>query len=193
MARTTHADQRRGEIAEAVWRIILRDGLHTVSVRSVAREAEVSMGSLRHYFASQAELLLFAMSTVMDRVEHRLASLVLPEDPRSAARAALAELLPLDRERAAENEVWLAFTARALVDASLRAVRDEAYDRLRSGCEWWVRALLPFDASEAQVELETDRLFALLDGLAVHAAMRPVEAASGRMLAVLHHHISSVT
>jgi AcrR family transcriptional regulator len=190
--RVVDAVERRREIAEAVWRVIVREGLDHVSVRSVAREAGVSMGSLRHYFLTQAELLSFAMRTVMDRIERRLAALTLPDDPRAAAETALAELLPLDSERAVENEVWLAFTARAMVDPGLRSVRDEAHDRLRSGCQRWVRLLVPDGTTPARVELETDRLFALLDGLAVHAAVRPQEAISGRLTAVLHHHLGTI-
>jgi Uncharacterized protein conserved in bacteria len=51
--------ERRRELAEAVWRVIRRDGLEQASVRNVAREADLSMGSLRHYFATQSELMAF--------------------------------------------------------------------------------------------------------------------------------------
>ena len=43
-------EERRRDLAEAVWRVVRRDGLERASVREVAREAGVSMGSLRHYF-----------------------------------------------------------------------------------------------------------------------------------------------
>ena len=46
----------------------------------------------------------------------------------------LAELLPLDDERRAENEVWLAFWSRVMVDPALRDLNDEGYDALRAGC-----------------------------------------------------------
>jgi hypothetical protein len=101
--------------------------------------------------------------------------------------------LPLDAERQAENDVWLAFTARALVDPELRALRDEAYDLLRSGCQRWVQQLVPPGASAPEIDLETDRLFALLDGLAVHAAMRPKQATAQRLIAVLDHHLDQIT
>lgn len=39
----------------------------------------------------------------------------------------------MDAERAAENQVWLAFPARALVDPDLRALCEKAHDALRSG------------------------------------------------------------
>jgi predicted DNA-binding transcriptional regulator YafY len=104
---------------------------------------------------------------------------------------ALAELLPLDAERQAENQVWLAFTAAALVDPDLRTLRNEAYDLEREGCRRWVRRLRPA-AAPREVNLETDRLFALLDGLAVHAAMRPDQATTKRLLAVLTCHLEQV-
>jgi AcrR family transcriptional regulator len=166
-------DERRRRLAQAVWQVVRRDGLERASVREVAREAGVSMGSLRHYFGTQSELLIFAMRMVMDRIEHRVAALRPADDPRQAAERALAELLPLDSERQAENEVWLAFTARALVDPQLRALRDEAYDLLRDACRRWVSLLLAPRSAARDIDLETERLFALLDGLAVHGAMRP--------------------
>ncbi|MGG7655293.1 TetR/AcrR family transcriptional regulator [Kocuria rosea] len=184
-------DERRKDLAEAVWRVVRRDGLERASVREVAREAGVSMGSLRHYFGSQSELLIFAMRMVIERIEERVASLPLSEDPRQDAERVLSELLPLDHQRQMENEVWLAFTARSLVDPALRALRDEAYDALRAACRRWISRLLPPGRSE--LEVETDRLFALLDGLAVHAAMRPVEASPERLLAVLNYHLDGVT
>ena len=104
---------------------------------------------------------------------------------------ALAELLPLDAERRTENEVWLAFTARAMIDPELRSLRDEAYEALRNGCRGWVERLLP-GATDTEAELETERLFALLDGLAVHAAMRPRRATPERLLAVLDHHLDQL-
>ena len=111
---------RRRELAQAVWRVVRRDGLERASVREVAREADVSTGSLRHYFGSQSELMVFAMRLVIEHIEERLAALEIPADPLPAARAVFAELLPLDEERQAENEVWLAFTARSLVEPELR-------------------------------------------------------------------------
>jgi AcrR family transcriptional regulator len=165
--------------------------LDRASVRAVAQEAGLSMGSLRHYFGSQSELRIFAMRMVMERIEQRILALQLPDDPLQAARMALAELLPLDAERQAENQVWLAFTAAALVDPDLRTLRNEAYDLEREGCRRWVRRLRPA-ATPREVNIETDRLFALLDGLAVHAAMRPDKATAKRLLAILTCHLEQV-
>ncbi|MWK38604.1 TetR family transcriptional regulator [Actinomadura sp. J1-007] len=185
-------EERRRDVAAAVWRVVRRDGLDQASVRNVAREAGLSPGSLRHYFASQSGLLAFTLRTVTERIERRIAALPDEPDPRRRAAAVLAELLPMDAERAAENEVWLAFTSRSMVDPELRALRDEGYEALRSGCRALVAALAGPDRSDGAVERETDRLHALVDGLAVHAATRPDRLTPARMAAALESHLDDL-
>lgn len=186
---------RRRELAEAVWRVIRRDGLEQASVRKVAREAGLSMGSLRHYFATQSELLGFAMRMVIERIDGRVAALEPTGGARERVERVLAELLPFDDARRAENEVWLAFTARAMVDPELRTLRDEGYDVLREACRNLVGTLTEAGELRAglDAELEAERLFALLDGLAVHAAMRPELHPPPRLTAVISRHLDELT
>lgn len=184
--------QRRSEVAEAVWRVVRRDGLDHASVRNVAREAGLSMGSLRHYFATQSELLIFTLQTVIDRIEQRLTAIPVDKDPRQWAELFLAELLPLDADRVAENQIWLAFTARALVDADLRALRDAAYAGLRGGCRSVVRALVASEVSESEIELEGDRLQALVEGLALNGTLRPDIVTPTLAQAIIARHLDSL-
>ena len=195
MPKVVDVDARRTELAEAVWRVVRRDGLDHASVRNVAREAGLSMGSLRHYFGSQAELLAFAMRLVMQRARGRIEALDLSScGPRRAVELMISEVLPLDAERRAEAEVWLALTGKALVDPTLRALRDEAYDGLSELCERSIRALV--ESGEAahglDVDLETERLYAVLDGLAVHAAIRPQRVTAEGVTAVLARHLDGL-
>ncbi|MER7172777.1 TetR/AcrR family transcriptional regulator [Streptomyces mesophilus] len=193
MPKVVDPQLRRTELAEAVWRVIRRDSLEHASVRNVAQEAGLSTGSLRHYFSSQSELMVFAMRMVIDRIEQRIerrtAALGAECDPLRRADTVLAELLPLDAERRAENEVWLAFTARSMTDPTLRALREESYDRLRAGCRGLVTGLI---GPGRDPELESARLHALVDGLAVHAAMRPDAATAESMRAVIAAHLSEL-
>lgn len=188
-------DARRTELAEAVWRVILRDGLDRASVRNVAREAGLSMGSLRHYFGSQTELLAFAMRLVTERARRRIQALDLSSvGPRRAVELVLLEVLPLDAGRRAEAEVWLALTGKALVEPTLHALRDEADDGLRELCGWSVRALVESGEAvlELDVDLETERLYAVIDGLAVHAVVRPERATAENLTAVLARHLDGL-
>ena len=184
--------RRRAELADAVLRVIGRNGLEHASVRNVAQEAGLSMGSLRHYFTSQSELMAFAFRTVIERIESRLAALPTESDPRRRAERALVELLPLDAGRRAENEVWLAFTARAAVDPTLAALRDEGYDALRAGCTAIVADLAEAGLAPDDVPAEADRLHALLDGLAVHAAMRPGLHTADSLAAAVARHLDAL-
>jgi AcrR family transcriptional regulator len=134
MPRLVDATQRRAAIAEAVWTVIRRDGLQRASVRNVAREAGLSMGSLRHYFSTQSELLCFAMELVGERARARVRALQPASDPRRTAERLLFELVPLDDERRAESEVWLAYTGQALVDPDQRAIHQRIHDQLHGAC-----------------------------------------------------------
>jgi AcrR family transcriptional regulator len=183
-------EQRRRELAEAVWRVIRRTGVDGASVRAVAHEAGWSAGALRHYFRTQSELLDFAIELAAERISQRVGALELADDPRRAVEQLLSELLPLDDERRAENEVWLAFTARALIDPELRARHAEIDAALRAAALRAVEMLgLPAGRERA---LEAERLHALLDGLALHAAMQPKRMRPRRIIAVLRRHLDEL-
>ena len=132
---------RREQLAAALWRVVVRDGVEAASLRRVAAEAGWSVGSLRHYFETQADLLHFAMELVVTRVTDRVAALPQETDPVAAATGLLHQFLPLDADRRAEMEVWLAFASRALVDPSLRELRDEAHTGVRGVCRRAVELL----------------------------------------------------
>jgi AcrR family transcriptional regulator len=194
MPKLVDHEERRRELGEAVWRVIRRDGVDAASVRNVADEAGWSAGALRHYFNSQSELLAFAMQLVVDRVEDRVAALDRRAEPRRGVEQRLHELLPIDDERRAENEVWLAFTGRALVDPQLRARHEEVDEALRMAC---ARALEELGNAGRlrpglDTELEAERLHGLLDGLALHTAMRPERISSQRIRSVVARHLDSL-
>jgi AcrR family transcriptional regulator len=194
MPKLVDHEQRRRELAGAVWRVIRSRGIDAASIRNVANEAGWSAGALRHYFSTQSELLTFAMQMVVERIEARVAALEPPADARRAVEQRLHELLPLDEERRAENEVWLAYAGRALVDPQLRARHEEVDEALREAC---VGALGELDRAGRlrpglDLELEAERLHGLLDGLALHTAMRPDRVAPALIRSVLARHLDSL-
>jgi AcrR family transcriptional regulator len=180
-------DARREELAQAVWAVVRDRGVDQASVRVVAAQAGFSPGSLRHYFATQSELLSFALQAVDDRVRARLAALDRDPEPKRAARQVLHELLPLDDERRAENEVWLAFTARAMVDPSLRDLHDRVDEALRAAYVGIAEALGLDDP-----QLEAERLHAVMAGLCVHAALDGQRLPADRIRAVIDRHLDSL-
>ena len=176
MPKQVDHDVRREELAAALWRLVMRDGIEAASIRRVAAEAGCSGGSLRHYFATQGDLLVFAMELVTRRAAERIDALPAEGDARTQAGRVLREVLPLDDERRAEMQVWLAFVMQAVVEPRLRALLEEAHASLRSLCEQLASALGSGDGQ---------RLHAFVDGLALHAVMAPEEMTPGRIVALL--------
>lgn len=195
MPRVVDADARRTDLAKAVWRVIARDGLEGASVRRVAQEAGLSTGSLRHYFTSQSELLSFALERVGERIDERIHALEPRPDQRRHVQAMVEEMLPLDEERRAECEVWLAFTARALVDPSLAGLRASIDLRLREAFTLMIGRLA--DAGLLRPRLgratEAERLYALVDGLIVHALLSPRPADERWVADVVAAHLEDLT
>jgi AcrR family transcriptional regulator len=194
MPKIVDHEERRRELALAVWRVIRDQGVERASVRTVAKEAGWSPGALRHYFTTQSELLAFAMRLVVERIEGRIGALKRATDPRKAVEQVLHELLPLDDERRAENEVWLAFTARALVDPELRDLHSEVHDALHEACASSLATLTAARANPASpaTALQVERLHALVDGLAVHTALRPDLMTPEHIVAVMRLHLNAL-
>src|SRR5919198_1840349 len=71
MPRIVDHEQRRAEVAAAVWRIVSRDGLEAATVRRVAAETGMSTSVVSHYFAGKDDLLRLAFRIVVARGRDR--------------------------------------------------------------------------------------------------------------------------
>jgi len=188
-------DGRRDEIAEAVWRIVARDGVSAVSIRDVATEAGLAVGSVRHVFGSKAELLEYSMALVHERVAQRVQAHFVRKDPRKLAEAVLSEMLPLDDRRRVEMAVNMAVVAESPSHPSLRRVALDAQHAIAGACSAVLEILQSHNLIRADIDLayETDRLHALIDGLALHALtatrkdLRPK-----KVLGVLQAHLAAL-
>jgi AcrR family transcriptional regulator len=186
-------EERRAELARAVWRLAAREGVEALTVRRVAAEGGWSTGALVHYFRDKEELILFAFETTVDRVGRRLrAAAERADDPLDLARALLVEGLPLDAERRAEVRVWFAVLGLAVTRPALARAERVAYRA-------W-RGRLAATLSEAQErgsldpELDCDReaaaLVALVDGLAVQGTFEPRTLPGDRLLELVDERLA---
>jgi TetR/AcrR family transcriptional regulator, transcriptional repressor of bet genes len=195
MPKVVDHEQRRAELAAAVWSLASREGLEAVTLRRVAEEAGWSTGALVHYFADKEELILFAFRTVADRVGRRLAEAAeRTSEPLELARSQLMEGLPLDRERQAEVRVWFAFLGLALTRPALartqrvtyRAWRERVADRLREAQEnGEIRA-------DLDCAVEAAALVALVDGLAIQATFEPRALSARRQTQLVDAHLDAL-
>lgn len=192
MPKFVDAALRRQEVVEAVFRIIAADGLERASLREVADEAGLAVGSVRHYFASSDELLAHAFGAVVDRIVGRLTAADerlgrLPsgtEEHHEGVLALLGELLPLDEERAVDACVWMAFKNAARTKPFLAAEADRSHRAVAAVMGRLVMALTAGDGGggeqpgfpgpdQQRLVTEAERLLATLDGLTMHALLQP--------------------
>lgn len=195
MPKIVDHEAQRMRIAWAVWQLVVRDGMGEVSVRNVAREAGLSQGAMRYYFSSQAELLLFSMQQVTEGVNRRIEALRQQDvPPRERVRNMLLEILPVDKVRRTEMQVWWAFVNQALVDESLHEHASQVYDALRQGMVDainWLRRKGELKPGLSPAR-EAERLYALVDGLAIHAILKPDAMPARTIRQVLDHHLDTL-
>ncbi|MET9290697.1 TetR/AcrR family transcriptional regulator [Streptomyces sp. NPDC003077] len=204
MPKLVDPDARRRQVVDALFRVVVRDGLQRTSLRAVADEAGLNIGSLRHYFSSQQELMDFAMQSMLDRLSGRLLQHVehigdLGRHPRAErlrlAADLLAELLPLDDRRRAEVTVFLDFNAAARTNPAFRELSHET----TTGARRLVRRVLTrLDDSGTlrpgrDLDIETERLTALLDGLGLSAVLHPEVVSAQTCTTVLLAHLDELS
>lgn len=176
MPKVVDHEQKRKLIAESAWNIIKEKGIEHASIRAVAAAAGLSPGALRHYFSTQDELLLFIVDYYLTRgVARAEERLEISPIPMKAAREILLLLLPLDTEKRTAVGVWWLFAIRSLTSLALQAKKDELTD----GLHYLTKAVLEILAeakllpSSVDIQLETLRLAAIVEGLTILALLRP--------------------
>lgn len=197
MPKIVDHDARREEIAQALWRVVRRDGMRAASVRTIAAEAGWSAGAVRYYFPDQAGLISFAMDLVARRVGDRISAIKHEGDITDIVLRYLEEVIPLDQERQAEFDVWLSFVAQAQAESGaggLRELLGPVQNSLRELCLSLVTGLSESGAlrSDLSIELETERLHALVDGLSLHVAIQPSRTTPARVRELLRQHLNSL-
>jgi AcrR family transcriptional regulator len=196
MPREADHDQRRRQIAAAVWRLAGRGGLEDVTLRQVAAEAGVSARLLQYYFGTRQQLLLGALTILNADAEEqartRLAALGDRPRSRDLVRGILLELLPLDDERRAHHLVHAVYFIRFLTDPDLRAVARDA----EPAVEDLVAALI-LGAQQAgdvpahvRPDLEAELLVAAASGL--QASLLLGQTSPERAAALLEHQLDRV-
>lgn len=190
MPKVVDHDERRREIAAAMWRILLRDGMGAVTVRALAGEAGWSVGAIRHYFKSQDELILFAMGEMLVSIAGRMGSLDFHSPDRTVLQNAIEEMIPLDRQRKVEAQIWFALLTRRIANPQVAVKAHDLDHVVRSTVRQVLLELATANLLSAgrDLEVEAVRLHALIDGLALHGLSdRPLDSPAAIRAAISTH------
>lgn len=169
MGQKSTAGHRAAALTDAVLEIVADRGLDQVTVREVATAANVSIGTVQHYFPTKDAMLVAAFDEVVRRIRARIASVELGPDVRSNLSAVLRELLPLDDQRAGEVRVQLAFAAHAAHSPALADVQRTVLDEISDALAEAFAHAWGTDPPGARCRHAAQAALATADGLALHA------------------------
>ncbi|MFI5691378.1 TetR/AcrR family transcriptional regulator [Kribbella sp. NPDC051586] len=182
----------KDRLIAAVLAIAATRGIDQATMREVAKEAGVSVGSVQYYCRTKDEMLLIACQHVVDRIMKRGQAVPRDGSVGSAIRAYAVEFLPLDDARAAEQRVYLAFAARASVTPALAQIQHTLTARLRSDCAAAFR--LARERGEGHGEFDAEAAaratVAIIDGLVLHLLTDPAGMSAAEAVEVLDSHLS---
>jgi AcrR family transcriptional regulator len=192
MPKIVDHEERRSQIAEATWRVILERGMEGATVRNIAKESGLSLGALRHYFSTQDELLVYAMKLVQERATARINEIAMKDLPlKEKILNILLEIVPTNEETMAEMQVWFAFTAYA-------RHKEDVFEAQQDGIFIGIKKIIGYLDNSGLLkknidsEIESERLYALIDGLALHAMLEPQRVNKARIVSVLIGHLDSI-
>lgn len=194
MPKIVDHEKQRHIVAEAALRVIERSGLEQATVRNIAEEAGLSVGSMRHYFSTQVELFAFCMNLFVHRIQERIEAWDFEGPILLDLKRLLLQFLPVDKERIMEMEVWFSFNAKALIYPELKRLSEDMQDGLYKASKFVIDTLVEQKLIRPGLDpdLETEKLYALVDGLAVHQLMQPKRLTADRLEAIIDQHLASL-
>ncbi|MBO1418745.1 TetR/AcrR family transcriptional regulator [Streptomyces sp. FH025] len=123
MPKLVDHEERRAHIIDALLRSAASSGLHSVTMRSVAVEAGVSVRLVQYYFDTKEQLLLAAMTRLAlrmgERVRNRVRATGATTDPRGIIEAVLLEAVPTGEESRAFHLIYTEYAVLSVTDPAL--------------------------------------------------------------------------
>lgn len=190
--------ERRTAVVDAVLRIAERDGLEHATLRNIATEAGLAIGSVRHYFTDHAEVMEVAMRELVDRLSARILAradaITASTDRRAAVESLLEEFLPFDGQRRLEAAAWLSFVSASRTEPRLRPFAERMQDGTRQIMGRIMQRVRDggLVAADVDIEVESQRLAALIDGLTLRAVLHPDRLDETTARTVLRRHLDSL-
>ncbi len=186
---------RRIEVSEAAWRVIVREGLDRTSIRAIARELDCTTGVITHYFRDKQELILFALNQVTENLKQAMQKVA--EKPLSIER--LVEMLctfsPLDTKRQEILKVWVAFLGYAVGRESLMVEHQTSAGQLREVIMQELVALQSAKIIREDIDtgMEANVLLALVNGIALDSLIQKQRLNPQQQKIVIRRYINGIS
>ncbi|QZY51317.1 MULTISPECIES: TetR/AcrR family transcriptional regulator [Microbacteriaceae] len=183
--------ERRQQVIEATFRLVVAEGIEGVSLRKVADESGLNIGSVRHYFDGHHDLLTAAAEEAGARMGHRLTAHraeglrgLTGEAALDALQALVEAVMPVDARRRDEAIVVVELIMASRTMPVFRAMSERMAADLAAVLR---EALDSLDVPD--VDLAAAQLAAVIGGLTLDTVTPHGALSVERMRAVLRAHL----
>ncbi|MGH9138997.1 MAG: TetR/AcrR family transcriptional regulator [Acidimicrobiales bacterium] len=175
MAKSIRDPAARARVVEAAWKVVADHGRDGATFRAIAAEAGVSTGYVTHYFEDKDVLLQAVLRHNNEQAGARVLGAAATARGLSALRLAVDAILPLDRQRRREWQVWGAFWSAAPSDAMAREGITAARQAMRDGLTAVLHQAVEDGelAEDLDLGYEGDRLLAVIAGVGLLSGLEP--------------------
>ena len=186
--------ERRLEVAEAAWRVIVREGLDRTSMRAIAQEMDCTTGVVTHYFRNKQELILFALHQVTERLQELMQQASAEQEGCDRLVAMLSSFLPIDQARQEILRVWVAFLGYAVGREELMADHQRSAGELRRVIIQELTELQNQGEIDAAVEPEQEAnvLLALVNGVSLDSLIQADSLSCQQQQVVLQRYVDGL-
>lgn len=187
-------NNRRVEVSEAAWRVIVREGLDRTSMRAIAQEMNCTTGVVTHYFRNKQELILFALHQVTEQLQVLMERAVVNYSGCDRLVAMLSSFLPFDQERQEILRVWVAFLGYAVGRDDLMADHQQSAGELRQVI---IQELLTLQKQkmirpDINPEVEANVLLALVNGISLDTLIQSQRLSTEQQETALRSHVNGL-
>jgi AcrR family transcriptional regulator len=185
---------RRIEVANAAWRVIVREGLDRASMRAIAQELGSSTGVVTHYFRDKEDLILFALERVFENVLEDMKVCTKGRQGIDRLEQMILTALPLNISDKDDWKVWVAFLGYSIGREHLVQQHRKRYDFLRQIISQELAELQTANLIRAGLDLalEANALIALVDGIGTGVVICPEQFSAEQQQYLVRRHINAL-
>ncbi len=185
---------RRIEVANAAWRVIVREGLDRTSMRAIAQELGSSTGVVTHYFRDKEALILFALERVFEHVLIDMQAAAQGRIGIEGLEQMICTALPLEMSDKDDWKVWVAFLGYSIGRKHLVIEHRKRYDLLRQFISQELANLQTANLIRADIDvtLEANALIALVDGIGTGVVIYPEQFSANQQRYLVQRHINAL-
>lgn len=138
MPKVIDHEQRRTEIIDITWQLIVEGGIEAATMREIAKRAGFANGALKHYFPGKDDIIKGAYERALGSITQQLQSHIEGLEGIAAIKAAMIHTLPLTSEDVTAARVLLSYLERCAFNPELDWHYGSHVENWKAGNRAWL-------------------------------------------------------